>query len=59
MKKLFKRVRPEDRSTDSRSVPESRGDGGPTIVTMGGINELTQGNGGRKTDDPNKWSEKD
>jgi hypothetical protein len=59
MKNLFNMQRPEQQSTAPEPAPASRNEDGPTIVTMGRISDLTQGTNRPKTDDPNKWGDKD
>jgi hypothetical protein len=60
MRKLFKR-RPqrEEASSEPRCRTEPVDDKGPVIVSIGRISDLTLGTNRPKTDDPNKWGDKD
>jgi hypothetical protein len=59
MKKLFKMVSPDHQSADSQTARENNNDEGFAIVTIGRIDDVTRGGSGPKTDDPNKWTEKE
>jgi hypothetical protein len=59
MKKLFTMQRAEPRSIAPEPVPAGRNDDDPTIITLGRISDLTQGTLRPRTDDPNKWGDKE
>jgi hypothetical protein len=59
MKSLFTMEQPEHQLKVFGSAPANRNDDDPAIVTMGRISDLTTGSGSTKTDDPNKWSDKE